>query len=342
MDKATAQSAIKKLATEISSLAPSALITLFEIDIENLAIDLGLNLQDGEKIYRFHSVPKLNGTSLFWQSKEFTAAPIEADGFETTSKGTLPTPRIQISCSDDSILALSILKDKLRAMDDLVGAKVTRIRTFAKYLDIENFPDGNFPEGFSPDPNIELPRDIYYIDRKSSENKTTIQFELASLLDIEGIELPNRLCLANKCPFQYRGEGCCYEYNSRRSSVIHKTSALPDRAIPVANDRDELITNVLSISSVREPEPFNSTKVYSKGDSVYITKNEINYYFVAKTSITGKSPPNSNYWLQELCSHTVKGCRIRYGVEGSVVVGTSGLIKGQLPYGGFAGVNRAR
>lgn len=61
---------------------------------------------------------------------------------------------------------------------------------------------------------LELTPDIYYIDRKSQEDKTSITYDLASLLDIEGVKLPSRLLLSKNCPFSYRGEGCLYEYGS--------------------------------------------------------------------------------------------------------------------------------
>ena len=55
------------------------------------------------------------------------------------------------------------IKTAIRDLDDLVGSKVTRIRTFVKYIDSENFfeSDGTTllsntvkpPKGFDPDPN---------------------------------------------------------------------------------------------------------------------------------------------------------------------------------------------
>ena len=61
---------------------------------------------------------------------------------------------------------------------------------------------------------LELTPDIYYIDRKSIEDKVSITYDLASLLDVEGVKLPSRLLLSKNCPFAYRGEGCLYEYGS--------------------------------------------------------------------------------------------------------------------------------
>ena len=62
----------------------------------------------------------------------------------------------------------------------MVGAKVTRKRTFAKYLD--DGPDAN--------PNKHFPDDVYFIHRKVSQNKYAIEFELSTILNRESIVLP--------------------------------------------------------------------------------------------------------------------------------------------------------
>ena len=64
---------------------------------------------------------------------------------------------------------------------------------------------------------VELTPDIFYIDRKIQEDSTNAVYELASLLDIEGVKLPGRVLLSQNCPFHYRGEGCVYERYDRLS-----------------------------------------------------------------------------------------------------------------------------
>ncbi len=60
------------------------------------------------------------------------------------------------------------------------------------------------------DPTQEFPPEVWIIDRKSSENKQTIQFELASPFDRPGCLLPARQIMPNCCTHIYRGEGCGY------------------------------------------------------------------------------------------------------------------------------------
>jgi phage-related protein len=226
------------------------------------------------------------------------------------------------------------------SLGDLVGAKVTRIRTFAKYIDYENFIDGVQPEGFSPNPNTELPRDIFFIERKSVENKNIIQFELSSIFDFEGIQLPGRLVLNSSCPFTYRGEGCLYEYKNRRVESVHGKSSesiLPEKAPPVATENDESIevlleeanSNAVAYSDRGE---YNTQMTYNLGDFVYIVHRNIKYYYVSKINNNTYTPPNSLYWIADTCSRRVKGCMLRWSESNF----------GTLPYGGFPCVNKAK
>lgn len=64
------------------------------------------------------------------------------------------------------------------------------------------------------DPGAELPLDVYFIDRKSAENKVMVEFELAAAFDLMGVQLPRRLIVQNYCPWAYRvnddSSGCSY------------------------------------------------------------------------------------------------------------------------------------
>lgn len=345
MTKTQAKQSIKKLNVELFSLNPSSLITLFEIDATDLAYSSGAISDTESLIFRFHNNIKLTSSSIIWQGYEYVAAPIMADGFEISAKGVIPTPKVSISSSEDGISFLSVLKEQIRNLDDLIGAKITRIRTFAKYLDSDNFLDNNAPEGFSPDPNVEYPRDIYYFDRKSNENKYNITYELSSIIDVEGISIPKRTVLSDKCTWNYRGCGCLYEYKQNRVESIHGKSAdstLPDEAIPIANANNELITDILQIPSITVKGLWKKNTTYLKGEAVFIEKNGIKYYFVCKVTSTTVRPPNTNYWVEDACSQTIAGCKLRWKNKYIGFTDTQGLIKGVLPFGGFPGTNKAQ
>jgi lambda family phage minor tail protein L len=344
MTKSESQIAIKSLYGEASSLEPSALVQLFIINIADIGLDQGtISITDiNAKInteFRFHNNIKLTNSSIYWQGKEFVAAPIQADGFETNIKGTLPTPRLSMTVSDEGISSLSQLKERLRALGDLSGAKVTRIRTFAKFLDAENFYGQIPPAGFSPNPNSEFPRDVFYIDRKSKEDKYSIEYELGSILDTGDVKIPGRLVTANSCVAQYRGCGCLYEYNDRRIVDEHGEigeSTLLTSAPPIANEFNERFSDLLSGITLIDRGAHDPNLLYNSGDFVYIQHNNINYYFVANGADVNISPPNQRYWIQDTCSKKIKGCEIRYALGGSA----RGTTLGNIPYVAFASVNR--
>ena len=52
----------------------------------------------------------------------------------------------------------------------------------------------------TPDPTAEFPQEIYKIDRKSAENRTVVQFELAAVFDLAGIRSPKRQCTRTEFP----------------------------------------------------------------------------------------------------------------------------------------------
>lgn len=344
MDKLTAQQSIKQLYSEAFALNPSALIQLFEIDISQIGFNRGVISQNeitsqNNTIFRFHNNVKLTHSSIFWQNNEYVAAPIMAEDFEIKGRGTLPTPKLSLTVSDDGIPTLSRLKDRILQLGDLVGAKVTRIRTFAKFLDATNFYGGNVPNGYFPNPNAEFPRDVFYIDSKSKEDKSSIVFELGSVLDVQGQKLPGRLVVCNTCPFNYRGHGCMYEYNSRRIVDEHGEtweSSLLSAAPPVANEFNEVFSTLLSGITLIDKGAYSYDKLYNSGDYVYVTHNNINYYFVGNGVNISASPPNKQYWIADQCSKNIRGCELRYALGGSA----AGTTLGNLPYGGFLSVTR--
>lgn len=342
--KEQSQSGIKQLNAELFDLAPSAVITLFEIDCQQVALDYGLITNSSilndinSYIFRFHNHIKLINTSIFWRGNEYIAAPISAEGFEMSTSGTLPTPKLAISVNEDAVSSLSLLKEQIYKIGDITGAKVTRYRTLLKYLDAKNFINLVTSDEFEPNPSIELAREVYYIDRKSLENRQVIEYQLASIIDVEGLQLPRRLVLANKCPFFYRGFGCLYEYNGR-AEAIHEDATLPFAAPAVANEKDEKIETIVNTKIIDRGE-YDKNLAYRVGDSVFIKKNQLKYYFVCKVANTGTAPPNMSIWIADTCSKTVSGCKVRFSNVGSVVSGSTGFIKGRLPYGGFSSVNR--
>lgn len=177
--------------SELRSLSPSAKIELFELDT---------GVQGGP-IYYFHG--GLNGKMgpLTWRGREYVAIPIEATDFETKSNGALPSPHFKIANLQGAIA------EAARVYSNFDGCKITRKRTYARYLDAVNFPDSLNPEA---DPNQALPDDIWYVDRKVHEDFDYLEFELVSAMELRGTKLPRRQIIANCCPSIYRSVECSY------------------------------------------------------------------------------------------------------------------------------------
>ena len=180
---------------DIQSLAPGAIVELFELDATSI----------GGTVVRFHN--GLNGLSapVVWQGNTYQPFPIEAQGFEYSGKGTLPRPTLRVANVTGLLGAL------VRSMDDLLGAKVTRKRTLAKYLDAVNFAGGT---NATADPTAAMPDEVFYVDRKATENAVLIEFELAASFDCAGVMIPLRTVQQGTCPWQYRlldeSSGCSW------------------------------------------------------------------------------------------------------------------------------------
>ena len=182
----------QKIQTEIQKLEPSAIIELFEMKLTE-------NVNGISTTFRYHAgTNELRGDIVF-DSKTYEAFPIEVDGFEVTTKGSLPRPSMKIANASNAISALLLLYNPLKA-------QVKRIRTCKKFLDSANF-SGTNP---TADPTAKFEDEIWYIDRVANENPQFVEFELTSKLDLTNLALPRRQVLEH-CPWQYRGSECGYK-----------------------------------------------------------------------------------------------------------------------------------
>jgi len=351
-------SGTKDLNNEIASLTPSKQIILYEIDFSKISPQsINFDYQGLQptnrgilRVYNDYNLYKIIGNeygAIKWQDNFYYPFPIKADGFEYTSAGTLPTPKVSISnlSPDDSLNSFyKYIRMQMQSLGDIVGAKFTRIKTFLKYLDGSNFFQGYNPyNSNSGIYEMELPRDIYYIDRKSIENKNIIEYELNTILDLENLTLPSRTIFAKKCPFEYRGEGCCYEYNNRltyiHSGVYANTDNPPyqikglQTAPPVATSNNQLFigisgrsifhtgdyANLMAINrltgSLGNSGMWQESAQYISGDFIFMQNQGVKYYFVCINSHISNpfnSPPNKNYWEADACDKTISACRLRW------------------------------
>lgn len=196
--------------SELQKINPSNIVELFQLQLDT-------TIHGANTTYYFHNgVNDNNNSNLIFNNVEYTRMPIEATGFEFNGK-QLPRPRITIS----NILG-TFTTILLTLPQGLEGAKVTRIRTLQRYIDNTNFIGGEIllengsnlllengsaidmesginPFG-TPDPTATFPNEVYYIDRKVTETRDIIQFELAASFDLNGVRLPKRQVLPADFP----------------------------------------------------------------------------------------------------------------------------------------------
>jgi phage-related protein len=216
--------AFEPLAEQLQALAPTAIIDLFEIK-------LTLDRNGVADTLRYHAGKNELISNIVFDGKTYPAAPVEVDGFEATAKGALPRPTLRVANVNGAI-------SSLLAQYNPLGARVRRIRTFAKFLDDENFTSNPsfFPEEGSTvspfvgpiapfatqqgdplisqkpnptaDPDAKMV-ETWYIDRVSSENLQFVEFELTAKLDLTNLQLPRRT-VTEFCQWVYRERDCPY------------------------------------------------------------------------------------------------------------------------------------
>jgi lambda family phage minor tail protein L len=177
--------------SDVQKLNPGSIVTLYELDATEL----------GGGLLRWHNGVNELGNDVVWRGFTYSRFPVEATGFERSGKGAMPRPTLKVANISGLIGALA------RELNDLVGTKLTRRRTFLKYLDAANFPGG---VNVQADPNVGFSDEIWTIDRKSTENGIYVEFDLSSAFDVQGTKLPKRICIQNTCVSRYRGAECGY------------------------------------------------------------------------------------------------------------------------------------
>ncbi|NNC01904.1 phage minor tail protein L [Corallococcus exiguus] len=179
------------IASDIQRLDAGALVELFVLDATNLP---------GGGVSHFHAGTNGLRGPVVWQGMAYEPWAIQVKGFDKSGMGRLPRPTLTLANVAGTIGAMA------RDLNDLLGARVLRKRTFVRYLDAVNFPGGVNP---TASPLDAFPDDEFVVDQKTVENKHVIEFSLAAKCDLDGVRIPLRI-ITQMCPWEYRGEGCGY------------------------------------------------------------------------------------------------------------------------------------
>ena len=191
--------------SNLQSVNPSSIIELFQLTLVSSLHGSGSNSGASSGTYYFAGMTDAVTTGnnayapIHWNSKEYQRLPIQASGFEYNGHGQLPRPTLTVSNLFSTFSTiLADVNTNGTAGNDLVGARVVRIRTLLRYLPNSNFTGDN-PYG-TPDETQEFPQESYVVARKSLESRDVCEFELASAIDMVNTALPKRQILPSEFP----------------------------------------------------------------------------------------------------------------------------------------------
>ena len=237
----------------------SAIVEMFDIDLTAIT-------GDPEDIFYFTNQLKPDETKIQWKGRTYEALPLLSSGYETNTTGQIAQPVLTVAN------IFGTFTDVIKNLEDLVGGKVTRRRTFAKYLDGE-------PEA---DTLQEFPIDVYYIERKTEETALSITWQLNSVMDLEGLQLPRRVITQNHCLWRYRSSECGYTgapvFNS--NDEVISTSGLSAEAAAVVN--------AWTLNEQRKAEYKNAVSVRNK--AFESQQNECNANVKIETKYSRTAP----------------------------------------------------
>lgn len=119
---------------------------------------------------------------VLWGGGTYTCVPVVIQGAAWSGSGKLPNPTISVS-------NITKIVRQVFGTSDLVGAKIRRITTLAKYLDNGSTPNSTY-----------IREEIYYVDQLAAENADVITYNLETPLSALGIKLPLQQVTKTKFP----------------------------------------------------------------------------------------------------------------------------------------------
>lgn len=214
------------LNSDFQKLYVDGLIRLYELDASALGAGIlrfhgHISYEDWQRIYSYagsnvmagdttQMAGKLfnNGKDKVWMrnitfgGQTFEPMALEVSGLEMRSDGKASAPTLSMANNINGIQG-AVSAYCLR-FGDFAGAKIKVITTLAKYLDAANFSGGNASANSN-----ESKTQLWFIEQKTSENASTVTFELSNPVDFEGLKIPTRQ-ISNYCGWEYRSEECGY------------------------------------------------------------------------------------------------------------------------------------
>lgn len=170
---------------EAFNLEQDAEIILNELDYSRIAGDPG-NL---DYLFPFTDARAVGGTMLALNGRSYNPLPLIFKGVRLTTQGQQARPSLTVAEVVGGAFHSLIIP-----LRDLKGAVLTRKRIYRKHLD----------DGEQPDPSAVLwPPEQWVISRKLRATGALLEFELASKVDFDQIDLPTGRLEHGWCPAVY-------------------------------------------------------------------------------------------------------------------------------------------
>ena len=233
------------------------------------------------------------------QINTYVAIPAQVKGIEYKNDGAIARPSVTIG---NGTTAFS---NAIGTIDyqSFLGLKFIKRTTLKKYL---------YGESGDASPPQEFPRDIYTMDRIKQRTKTTVQIEMVAPFDLEGVRIPARNILPDRCPFLYQGagdhvpeykkaqSGCTWHLEGKYKSQVATYADGTQYTVYVNTDDEYIIPSTTSfstdLSSITENSYYknteNKTKYHANGTSS--TATVTNYWQAAKTTSSPGTVSDTN------------------------------------------------
>lgn len=169
---------------ELQDLESSASVSLFTLDASSV----------GGPVLHFTTNASGN-TPISFNGIVYVPIDVKFDGLETSGVGALPQPTLTLANTDSAPDGTpGVIQAIVNSYGDLNGCTVTRVRTYARFLDGQ-------PEA---DPLAYIGPDVFRVEQKTADTPTEIVWTLSASIDEEEKMLPGRVIVRDTCMARYR------------------------------------------------------------------------------------------------------------------------------------------
>jgi lambda family phage minor tail protein L len=160
-----------------------AVVILYQIDLN----PIGTN-----EILCFckHGTDPTSSQLVSFLGQSYEGVDVDGGGFEWAGTGASPQPILRLGNVG------SFASGLLLQYGNLIGATVTRIRTYSRFL------DGHSDAAIAAS---QYQVESFRVEQKNAHNKVFAELRLASVIDQEGRMLPAMRVLRDTCQWRYRG-----------------------------------------------------------------------------------------------------------------------------------------